>query len=575
MRLKAITQFFDRGIRQFIPALGLCCLIFIFNSCQNKKEVEKVTDTTATIDTAHTLFQKLTASRTHVDFENKLSYDEKFNIFTYRNFYNGGGVAIGDINNDGLPDLFFTANMLPNRLYLNKGNFQFEDITEKSGIVKHSKWSTGVSMADINGDGLLDIYVCNSGDIQGDNKKNELYINNGNLTFTERAEEYGLADRGYSTHAAFFDYDHDGDLDCFLLNNSFKAISSFNLQSNERTKRDSLGGQKLFRNDNNHFVDVSATSGIYGSIIGFGLGVTVSDVNKDGWMDIYVSNDFFERDYLYMNNRNGTFSEVLEDQMHSISNASMGADMADINNDGYSDLFVTEMLPESDERIKTNTTFENWDKYQLDLRYDYWHQFTRNMLQLNNGDNTFSEIGRLAGVFATDWSWGALLTDLDNDGLKDIFVANGIYQDLTNEDYVQYISNREVMTNIIKSEGNSYKKLIDMMPSHALSNYAFHNNGDLTFTNKAQDWGLGEPGFSNGSAYGDLDNDGDLDLVVNNVNMPAFVYRNQSVEQHPENKFIKVELLGEGAEPLRYRQQGDCLLRWQDQLPGTDADAWI
>jgi hypothetical protein len=492
---------------------------------------------------ADTLFTKMSPEETGIRFENTLEFDDAFNIYTYRNFYNGGGVGFGDVNNDGLIDIYLTANLLANKLYLNKGNFVFEDITAAAGVEGKGAWSTGVSMADVNGDGWVDIYVCNSGDIKGDNKQNELLINNGDLTFTDKAEEYGVADPGYTTHAAFFDYDRDNDLDLYILNNSYQAIGSFNLRKNERPNRDAKGGDKLLRNDGGKFTDVSEQAGIYGSIIGFGLGVTVGDIDRDGWQDIYVSNDFFERDYLYINNRNGTFKECLTSEMKSISGASMGADLADINNDALPDIFVTEMLPSKNSRLKTVTTFENWDKYQYAVQNDYYHQFTRNMLQLNNGNGSFSEIGRLAGVEATDWSWGALIFDMDNDGWRDIFVANGIYQDLTNQDYLQYISNEEIIRSIVSGGKVDYKKLVELIPSTPVPNHAFRNEGGLRFTDQAMSWGLSEPDFSNGSAYGDLDNDGDLDLVVNNVNSLAAVYRSE-VRQKTSNTSLTFELKG-------------------------------
>jgi len=367
--------------------------------------------------------------------------------------------------------MYLVSNQSQNKLYLNKGNLQFEDITANAGVGGQKAWSTGVTFVDINNDGLLDIYVCNSGDIKGDNKENELFINKGDLQFEEAAAQYNLNDKGFSTHAAFFDYDKDGDLDVYLLNNSYQAIGSFNLRKNERPKRDELGGDKLMENRDGRFYDVSEQAGIYGSVIGFGLGVTVSDFNNDTWLDIFISNDFFERDYLYLNQQDGTFKEDLTNQMHSISGASMGADAADINNDGQSDLFVTEMLPSEYERLKTVTTFENWNKYQLNVNNGYHRQFTRNVLHRNNGDDTFSEVSRLAGVEATDWSWGALFFDMDNDGLKDLFVANGIYKDLTNQDYLQYVSNETVMKSIVSKDGVNYKALVDTIPSNKVANH--------------------------------------------------------------------------------------------------------
>ncbi|HWB27278.1 MAG TPA: VCBS repeat-containing protein, partial [Chitinophagaceae bacterium] len=463
------------------------------------------------------LFTLLPSSQTGIDFANNISYTEEFNPYTFRNFYNGGGVAVGDINNDGLPDIFFCSNQHSNKLYLNKGNFVFEDITRKAGIGSDSVWSTGVTMADVNGDGLLDIYVCKSGNLGGRERSNALYINNGNLTFTDEAKKYGLDNRGLSTHAVFFDYDLDGDLDCYLLNNSIRSVGNYEVMKDERTVMDSLGGNKLYRNDDGHFVDVTQKAGIYSSIIGFGLGVTIADINNDGWPDMYVSNDFFERDYLYINKHDGTFEECLERYMNEISMSSMGADIADINNDGNPEIFVTDMLPEDNARIKTKTTFDDWNKYKMDVKQGYYRQFTRNVLQLNRGivnvarDSSsahpyFSEISRYAGVSATDWSWGALITDLDNDGHKDIFVANGINKDITDQDYFQYTASRDVIRHkILDGQKNVMTQLIDLIPSHAIANYAFSNNGNLTFTNKAKEWGLAQPGFSNGAAYADLD----------------------------------------------------------------------
>ena len=513
-------------------------ILILFFSCERISNNDQI------------IFELLSTDTTGIDFENSLSYSDEFNIYKYRNFYNGGGVGLGDVNNDGLLDIYLTANQLSNRLYINKGDFVFEDVTKTAKIGGNRAWSTGVAMVDINSDGWLDIYVCNSGDVNGDNKQNEFFINNKDGTFSEKAKEMGLADTGLSTHASFFDYDKDGDLDVYLLNNSFTAIGSFNLQKNQRGVRDKKGGDKLFRNDAGKFIDVTEKAGIYGSEIGFGLGVSVADLNKDGWLDLYISNDFFERDYIYMNNGDGTFSEDLENQMRSTSLSSMGSDIADITGDGYPEIFVTEMLPENDERYKTTMTFENWDKYQYNIKNGYYHQFTRNMLHRNNGISfgdklTFSEVGRLAGVEATDWSWSALITDFDNNGHKDLFVANGLAQDILDQDYLKYISSEEITKMVVTERGVDYKKLIDIIPITKISNYAYSGDTSLGFKDVTEYWGLDMPSHSNGAAYGDLDNDGDLDLIVNNVNMPSFIYKNRSRELLKENNYLKVKLIGE------------------------------
>jgi hypothetical protein len=405
---------------KIISYLLIVFLVLVFIRCN--REEESITP----------LFQL--QKNTGIDFINAVQNTKDFNILTYRNFYNGGGVGIGDINNDGLPDIFFTANMSSNKLYLNKGNFQFEDISAKSGIQQQHQWSTGVVMVDVNNDHWLDIFVCNAGYENNQVPECKLFINNHNLTFIDSAAEYGLTNRGgYATHAAFFDYDLDGDLDCFIINNSFIPVSTLNY-ANKRDLRakdwpvaDFLkgGGDKLYRNDNGKYVDVSEKTGIHGSLISFGLGVTVGDVNGDHYPDVYVSNDFFERDYLYINQKNGTFKDDIENWVQHTSLASMGADIGDVNNDGYPDIFTTDMLPSDDHRLKTTSSFENIDIYRLKERSGFYHQFMQNTLQLNNKNGKFSEIGFYSGIAASDWSWGGLFIDADNDGNDDLFVCNG------------------------------------------------------------------------------------------------------------------------------------------------------
>lgn len=504
----------------------LASLLFVASSCGVRKESNLK------------LFSLLPAEKTGIAFVNEVENGKKMNIFKYRNFYNGGGVAIGDINNDGLSDIFLTANMKPNRLYLNKGDFRFEDISESAGVQGNKPWSTGVTMVDINQDGLLDIYVSNAGNLEGNNHNNDLYINNGNLTFTEKAQTYRLAKTGFSTHATFFDYDKDGDLDAYILNNSNIPVSSLgyaahrNIRARDWDVPDIFKGvgDLLLRNDEGKFTDVSEEAGIFGSLIGFGLGVYVTDLNQDLYPDIYVSNDFFERDYLYINNRDGTFTEDIKQWVSHLCLSAMGVDMADINNDGLNDIFVTDMLPEHDQRIKSVMEFEGYNTFKLKQSKDFYQQYIQNTLQVNNGNGVFSEIAYYSGIAKTDWSWAGLIFDMDNDGYNDIYVTNGINHDLTDIDFVDFFANEVVQKLVLKGKKEDLLSIINKMPVVKLPNYAYQNNRDLTFKNASEKWGLNIPSFSNGAAYADLDNDGDLDLVVNNVNMESFVFRNNTSE---------------------------------------------
>lgn len=532
----------------------LFILLLVF-SCKQSKEGN------------NPLFTLLSPDSTNVHFVNQLTETEDFNIIEYLYFNNGAGVAAGDINNDGLVDLYFTSNQNPGKLYLNKGNLRFEDITKSAGVEGQGDWKTGVTLADVNGDGLLDIYVCQVGKYKVIHGRNQLFINQGDLTFKEEARDYGLDFCGFSTQAAFFDYDLDGDLDMYLLNHSVHSSRSYGPVS-LRLEHDSLAGDRLYRNDElrgkRFFNDITDQAGIYNSQIGYGLGVNISDINNDGWPDIYISNDFHETDYLYINNRNGTFTNRFADYIQHTCRSSMGNDIADFNNDGQLDIMVLDMLPEEEKIRKQSGGEDDEDVYNIKLEYGYGYQFVRNNLQLNLGGGMFSEIGRLSGVYSTDWSWAPLFCDVDNDGFKDLFITNGIYRRANDLDYIKFMTKNEFFeTEENKNTPDSV--LYNKMPLYPYFNYMYRNNGDLTFTNKAKEWGFTTRTYSNGSAYADLDNDGDLDLVTNNINDPACIYRNNA-STVGNNHFLSLSLKGKDLNSHAVGARVTLYLNGQEQV---------
>jgi enediyne biosynthesis protein E4 len=496
------------------------------------------------------LFTLLPSYQTKIDFNNQLTEGPNTNILMYEYFYNGGGVAAGDLNGDGLDDLYFTSNMGTNKLYINKDSLKFEDVTISSGAMgREGPWKTGVAFADVNGDGKLDIHVSYSGAVRDENRINQLFINQGNEKgipkFIEQAKEYGLASAAYSNQIYFFDYDLDGDLDALLLNHNPKSLPILNeVSTAEMLKKDDpLIGVRLFKQTNNHFDDVTKKSGLSSSALTYGLGAGIADINNDGWQDIYISNDYTVPDYLYINNRNGTFTDKLQQSLGHTSQFSMGNDVADLNNDGLQDIITLDMLPEDNHRQRLLLAPDNYGKFEFNLRTGFYYQYMRNMLQLNNGNGTFSEVGQLAGISNTDWSWAALAADFDNNGWKDIVVTNGYQRDYTNLDFIKY------MDDYVKSKGRLMREdvleIIKHMPASNVMNYAFANDSSLIFKNATQDWGMNRSSNSNGAAYSDLDNDGDLDVIVNNINQPAFVYRNEASGDSAKN-FLQIKLIGIG-----------------------------
>lgn len=516
----------ERHTMTRIPANALCLLLVI--SCTTQDD--------------H-LFTRLSERHTGISFVNENHETERSNILTYEYFYNGGGVALGDINNDGLVDIYLTSNLFSNKLYLNEGDFKFRDITEQSGTACEVGWKTGVTMVDVNGDGLLDIYVCRSANpVDKERRRNILLINNGDLTFTDKAKEYNLDDPSYSTQAAFFDFDRDGDLDMVLLNHSLLEISNvYNLSVKNSNERYPDVGNKLYRNDNGYFTDVSDSLGVYGSAFNYGLGISLSDVNNDGWIDMYLGCDYTARDRMLINDQGRFFVDVT-DQLSHISKFTMGTDIVDINGDQHMDIFTLDMLPKDNYRQKQLMGVDEYNVFNTMVRSGLHAQYMRNMLHLNNGNGTFSEIGQLAGVSNTDWSWSVLIEDFDIDGVPDIFVTNGFKRDLTNNDFAKFEAAKSVEAKVRQGEKVSLLEVIAKFEENRLPNYAFRGNDNLTFTDVTKPWGFDEPTIANGAAYADLDNDGDLDLVVNNMNDKAGIYRNNS--ERLQHNFLAVKLTG-------------------------------
>jgi hypothetical protein len=496
------------------------------------------------------LFTLLDSSKTGVLFNNKITEDFNKNILNYQAFYNGGGVAVGDINGDGLDDIYFSGNMTSNKLYLNRGNMKFDDITDQAGVAgRDGSWKTGVNMVDVNGDGKLDIYQCYSGKGDGDSRKNQLFINQGLDSrgvpiFKDEAESYNLADSSYSTQSYFFDYDGDGDLDLLLVNENIKPLHDLDDAVIQKLKNttDSQACSKFYRNDNGHFKDVTKEAGLDMSTLSFGLSAAIADINCDGLPDIYLSNDFSIPDKMYINNGDGTFTDKMRNTLDHVSFFSMGNSVTDVNNDGLPDIFTLDMLPEDNKRQKLLSSVDNYEAFNINLRNGFYYQYMRNMLHINNGNGTFSEIGQLAGISNTDWSWAPLFADYDNDGWKDLFVTNGYMRDFTNMDVIKF--NQEYFASINgEIEPKHVLDMLNNMPSSDVKNYIFKNNGGINFTNNGVAWGVNIPSNSNGAVYSDLDNDGNLDLVINNINRSAFIYKNRG---NPAKNYLSVKLVGAG-----------------------------
>ncbi len=521
--------------------LAIFCIVILAGCSHGDKD-------NSNIAAEKPLFTLLDSSKTGVLFNNRITEDFNKNILNYQAFYNGGGVAVGDINGDGLEDIYFSGNMTSNKLYLNRGNMKFDDITDQAGVGgREGGWKNGVNMVDVNGDGKLDIYQCYSGKGDGESRKNQLFINKGLDShgipiFKDEAEAYGLADSSYSTQSYFFDYDGDGDLDLLLVNENTKALHDLDDAVIQKLKNtmDSQACSKLYRNDNGHFKDVTQKAGIDMSTLSFGLSAAIADINSDGLPDIYLSNDYSIPDKMYINNGNGTFTDKMRSTLDHITLFSMGNSITDVNNDGLPDIFTLDMLPEDNKRQKLLAGLDNYEAFNINLRNGFYYQYMRNMLHINNGDGTFSEVGQLAGISNTDWSWAPLFADYDNDGWKDLYVTNGYMRDFTNMDVIKF--NESYFASINGNiEPRHVLAMLNNMPSSDVKNYIFKNNGGVNFTNKGVAWGVNIPSNSNGAVYTDLDNDGNLDLVVNNINRPAFIYKNTG---NPAKHYLNVKLVG-------------------------------